>query len=78
MDIYCTCKADIPSRQFNAMLALPGNVSGLASRNKIAIEDTVVVPCNKKNSVVEWHCSSLSVLLPVVTQCWRQGYHVTP
>lgn len=49
MDIYCTCKADIPNRQFNAMLALPGNVSGLASRNKIAIEETVVVPCNKKN-----------------------------
>ena len=53
MEIHCTCKADIPSRQFNAMLALPGNVSGLASRNKIAMEDIVVVPCNKDNYVVE-------------------------
>lgn len=49
IEIYCTCKADIPSKQFNAMLALPGNVSGLARRNKMAMEDTVVVPCNKNN-----------------------------
>ena len=49
MEIYCTCKADIPSKQFKAMLALPGNVSGLARRNKIAMEDTVVVPCNNNN-----------------------------
>jgi len=49
IEIYCTCKADIPSKQFNAMLALPGNVSGLARRNKIAMEDTVVVPCNSNS-----------------------------
>ena len=48
MEIYRTCKADIPSKQFNAMLALPGNVSGLARRNKIAMDDTVVDPWNKK------------------------------
>ena len=33
------------------MLALPGSFSGLASRNKMAIEDTVVVPYKEEISV---------------------------
>ena len=77
MEIYCTCNVDIPSKQFKAKLALPGNVSGLARRNKIAMEDTVVVPCNEKNEELSDPALASNILLSVFTQCGRQGYHAT-
>ena len=48
---FLTWPAATPSKQFSARWALPGSVRGLARRNKIATDDTVVVPCKKITTI---------------------------
>jgi len=48
---FLTWPAATPSKQFSAKWALPGSVRGLARRNKIATDDTVVVPCKKITTI---------------------------